>query len=206
MMCFKDSKNPTNAEIEAGEQWEHEDTVASYLLSQCLPDVTVMHIVNCTCAQDCWELITKEFQAKSKYMQANLHQSFLDMHCARGGDICKFLASLSYKKEMLAAAGVHVMEREHEHTILHGIPSELAMFASAILVMAQVSNTSTDLDALANHICKEADHLKLWCPKGGNQGGGKKEATDEALAATTSEGGKRHQKGKCHNCGKPRHW
>ena len=128
------------------------------------------------------------------------------MHCARGGDIREFLASLSYKKETLAAAGVYVMEREHERTILRGIPSELATFASTILVTAQVSNTSTDLDALANHICEEANHLKLQHAKGGNQGGGKKEATDEALAATTSEGSKRRQKGKCHNCGKPRHW
>ena len=93
---------------------------------------------------------------------------------------------------MLAATSVHVMEREHKHTILCSISSELAMFMSTILVAAQVSNTSTDLNALANHICKEANHLKLQHMKGGNQGGGKKEATDEALAATTSEGGKRH--------------
>ena len=202
----KDVKNPTDTEIEVGERWEHEDAVASYLLSQRLPDATVMRMVNCACAQDRWELVTKEFQAKSKYAQANLHQSFLDMHCARGGDVREFLASLSYKKETLAAAGMHVMEREHKHTILCGIPSELATFASTILVAAQVSNTSTDLDALANHICEEADRLKLRCTKGGNQGGGKKEATDEALAATTSEGGKRRRKGKCHNCGKPGHW
>ena len=123
-----------------------------------------------------------------------------------GGDIQEFLASLSYKKEMLAAAGVHVMEREHEHTILHSIPSKLAMFTSTILVTAQFSNTSTNLDALANHIFEEADCLKLCHMKGGNLGGGKKEATDEALATTTSEGSKRCQKGKCHNCSKPRHW
>ena len=164
-----------------------------------------MHMVNCTCAQDHWELVTKEFQAKSKYMQANLHQSFLDMHCTRGGDVWEFLASLSYKKETLVAASMHITEREHKHTILCSIPSKLATFTSTILVMAQVSNTSTDLDALANHICEEANHLKLCHMKGGNLGGGKKEATDEALAATTSEGSKRHQKGKCHNCSKPRH-
>ena len=148
-------------------------------------------MVSCTSAQDHWELVTKEFQAKSKYAQANLHQSFLDLHCVRGGDIQEFLESLSYKKEMLAATGMHVTEREHEHTILCSIPSKLAMFASTILVAAQVFNTSTDLNALENHICEEADHLKPWHMKGGDQGGGKKEATDGALAATTSEGGKR---------------
>ena len=101
---------------------------------------------------------------------------------------------------------MYVTEREHKCTILHGIPSKLATFTSTILVTAQVSNTSTDLNALANHICEEADCLKLQHAKGGNQGGSKKEATDKALATTTSEGGKRHRKGKCHNCGKPGHW
>ena len=57
----KDIKNPTDAEIEAGERWEHEDAVASYLLSQHLPDATIMRMVNCACAQDHWELVTKEF-------------------------------------------------------------------------------------------------------------------------------------------------
>ena len=60
-------------------------TVISYLLSQHLPDANIMCMVSCASAQDQWELVTKEFQAKSKYMQANLHQSFLDMHCIRGG-------------------------------------------------------------------------------------------------------------------------
>ena len=89
MMCFKDSMKitgcwgyfissqprpspsdinmPTDAEIEAGEKWEREDTMASYLLSQRLPNTTVMCIANCATAQDQWELVTKEFQAKSKY-------------------------------------------------------------------------------------------------------------------------------------------
>ena len=89
------------------------------------------------------------------------------------------------------ATGMHVTEREHECIIFCSIPSKLAMFTSTILVVAQVSNISTDLDTLANHICEEANCLKLCCVKGGNLRGGKKEATDEALATTTSEGGKR---------------
>ena len=72
------------------------------------------------------------------------------------------------------AAGMHVMEREHECTILCGIPSKLAMFMSTILVTAQVSNTSTDLNALANHICKEADCLKLWSVKEATREGAKR--------------------------------
>ena len=74
MMCFKDSMKitghwgyfissqlrpspsdvsmPMDAEIEAREKWECKDAMASYLLSQCLSDTTVMHMANCATAQD----------------------------------------------------------------------------------------------------------------------------------------------------------
>jgi len=42
-------------------------------------------------------MATKEYQAKSAYAQADLHQSFLDMHCTKGGDIREFLGNLCYK-------------------------------------------------------------------------------------------------------------
>ena len=58
--------------------------------------------------------MTQEFQAKSAYAKANLHQSFLEICCAKGGDIRKFLANLCYKKEELAAAGVHITDKEYE--------------------------------------------------------------------------------------------
>ncbi len=49
--------------------------------------------------------------------------------------------------------------------------------------------------------------MKIWHGHGQSSQGGKKEATDEALFVTNSEGGKKkHHKGKCHNCGKMGHW
>ena len=47
-----DVSTPMDAEIEAREKWECKDTMASYLLSQCLPDTTVMRMANCATAQD----------------------------------------------------------------------------------------------------------------------------------------------------------
>ena len=152
--------------------------------------------------------MTQEFQAKSAYAKADLHQSFLEMHCAKGGDIREFLANLCYKKEELAATGVHITDKEYKCTILRGIHSELAMFVSHILSSAQIvhGSTSINIDALINQICEEAEQLKTWRAKGQNNQGGKKDSPDEALAATSSEGGKKCRKGKCHNCGKPGHW
>ena len=73
--------------------------MASYLLSQCLPDTTVMHLSNCLTAQEWWETVTKEYQAKSAYTKVDLHQSFLDMHCMKGGDIQEFLHNLFYSEK-----------------------------------------------------------------------------------------------------------
>ena len=114
----KGTSKPTSAEIEAAEMWEYEDTIAQYLLSQRLPDSTVMRLSKCRTAFEQWETITQEYQAKSAFAQADLHQAFLDMRCTKGEDIWKFLANLCYKREELAAAGVQVTEKEYEHTIL----------------------------------------------------------------------------------------
>ncbi len=107
-------------------------------------------------------MVTSEYQAKSSYTQADLQQSFLDMRCAKGEDVREFLASLCYKKEVLAAAGVPVTEKEYQRIILHGIPSELATFASQILFSALIlyNATSVNIDALINQINEKAERLK----------------------------------------------
>src|SRR6267154_2287203 len=202
-----DAAKPTKEEATAIVQWEYEDSVASYLLSQRLPDTTEMRLANCKTTQERWALVTQEYQAKSAYVQADLHQAFLDMRCTKGGNMRDFLASLCCKHEELAAAGVLVTEKEYEHTILRGISSELATFTSHLLSAAQIirGSATIDLDALVNQICEEANRLKSQHTKG--QGGKKDSTTDEALAASASEEGKRQQKkGKCHNCGKSGHW
>jgi hypothetical protein len=119
----------------------------------------------------------------------------------------EFLANLCCKRKELAAAGVSVTEKEYEGTIIQGIPSKLATFASHLMSSASLIQSAApiNLDALVNQICEEADRLKSRRAKG--QGGKKPSTTDEALAATASDDGKRRRrKGKCHNCGKPCHW
>ena len=203
----QDKDNPTDGEIEAAEKWEYEDSVASYLLSQRLPDSAVMRLSSCSTTQEQWEMVTKEYQAKSAYAQADLHQSFLEMRCAKGGDVREFLANLCYKREELVAAGVHVTDKEYERTILRGIPNELATFASHILSSALIIHgaTSIDLDDLIHQICEEAERLKSRCTRGKSGQGGREATTEEVFAAKESTG-RRRRRGKCHDCGKEGHW
>jgi len=202
-----DPANVTTTEAASIEEWEYQDSVASFLLSQRLPDTTAMRLANCSTTMERWALVSSDYQAKSAFAQADLHQAFLDMRCTKGVDVREFLSNLCYKKEELAAAGITITDKEYERTILKGIPNELATFASQLLSSALILNQSAsiNMDALTNQICEEADRLKSR--RGKAQGGKKDSPTDEALAATASDDGRqRRRKGKCHNCGKLGHW
>ena len=133
-------------------------------------------------------MVTKKYQAKSAYAQVDLHQTFLEMRCTKRGDVREFLTSLCCKCEKLAAVGVTVTDKKYERTILKGIPSELATFASHLLFLALIIHDASpvDLDALINQICEKADRLKSRCTKAQ---GAKKDFTDEALSATASNDG-----------------
>src|SRR5712672_2213741 len=202
----KDAGKPTASEIDAAEEWEYEDMVASYLLSLRLPDTIVMHLSGCCTAFEKWEAVSQDYQAKSAYTQADLHRSFMEMRCAKGEDVREFLASLCYRREELATAGVKVTKKEYERTILCSIPSELATFASQLLSSALIIGpaTSIDPDALHNQICEEADRLKSRRARGQPDQGAKRETT-EAFEATESDG-RRQRKGKCRKCGEEGHW
>jgi hypothetical protein len=197
----------TSAEQGAIEAWEYEDSVASYLLYQRLPDAIVMRLSVCSTTHERWEKITREFQAKSAYAQADLHEAFLEMHCAKGEEVRDFLASLCCKREELAAAGVLISEKEYERTILRGIPSELATFASHLLSSALIVHgaTSIDLDALVNQICEEADRLKSQRTRSQPSEGRKSKPETEVFMAA-EPGGRRRRRGKCHKCGEEGHW
>jgi hypothetical protein len=189
-----DPEDVTKEEKEAIEKWEFDDSVASYLLSQKLPDTTVMCLSGCETTKERWDAVTSEYKAKSQYAQADLHQTFLEMRCAKGGDVREFLTNLCCKREELAAAGVTVTKKEYERTILRGILGDLVTFASHLLSSALIVHgaTSINIDALINQICEEAERLKSRNMHGNSGKGGKKDGTtDEALVATTSEDGKK---------------
>jgi len=144
------------------------------------------------------------------YAQNDLEHAFLQMCCPRGGDVWAFLTNLTYKRKELAAASVTISTKDYERTVLRGIPENLAKFAAHLLSSARLihGTASIDTNTLISHICEEAERMKNHCMRDQSNQGGKKEGqTDEALAATSSDGGKKkqHRKGKCHNCGKPGH-
>jgi hypothetical protein len=122
----KHANAPTSVEREAIESWAHEDVVARYLLSQRLPDLIALHLSHYQTAKARWDQLVEEYTAKSVYVQNDLEAAFFKMTCPKGGNVRVFLTNLRYKREELAAAGVHITDEEYQCTLLRGIPDELA--------------------------------------------------------------------------------
>ncbi len=130
------------------------------------------------------------------------------MQCTKRTDVQTFLTSLQYKQEESATVGVQITQREYQHTMLKSLPDKLAKFALQVLTSTCHMGHPLDTDTLINSVIKQSEHLKNRHVHG-QQGQGKKARegnTDEALAATGSEGScRKHHLGNCYNCGKPRH-
>ena len=100
-------------------------------------------------------------------------------------------------------------KKEYEHAILHGIPSELATFASRLLSSALIvhSVSTVDLDALINQICEEVDRLKTRRAGGQHGQQGKTEQkTVRSPSFMATESKRRRCRGKCRKCGEEGHW
>src|SRR6266702_2672092 len=201
---------PTDAEAKAVANWRQDEIVAKYLLSQCLPDSTTVHLKSLTSAKERWTKVKTEFSVKSQYAEADLLTAFLEMCCPRGGDVRTFLGQMRVKCEELAAVGVTMTEKEYRSAIIKSLPEEMSKFASGLLTAVHVlmPTTSIDPDTLIDHISKEANRLAAQRKRdGGTSGKGKNsQSQDEAMVATQGDGGKKRWKGKCHNCGKLGHW
>ena len=63
----KNPKSLIDTKIKAATQWEYQDSMASYLLSQHLLDTTVMRLNSHVTMEEWWTAVTKEYQAKSAY-------------------------------------------------------------------------------------------------------------------------------------------
>jgi len=126
----QDPNNITDAEEQEAQRWECEDVIALCLLGQQLPDEISMDMDEYPTVKEQWDALTLLATPKTAHTQANMHQSFLDMRCLKGGDIREFLSSLKKRRHELTAAGVTVTEPEYKRTIIHGVLDPLSAYAS----------------------------------------------------------------------------
>ena len=199
-------------------KWDKEDNITAYLLSQRIPDDISNEIEALTTSKEQWDAVCGKFKPKSEYAKTDLHQSFLDMKCPKGGDVREFLEGLRSRRHHLCSISVTVTDTEYQRTVLHGILDSLTAFASQMLNSLDIASTYTqkpvDMSRLIDMISDKANQVKTHrALKDQAQNKGKKaDQTDQALAATsTSEHGnnnynRKRRKGKCNHCGREGHW
>ena len=207
--CPKLSDKSKPEEIAAKSQWEKDERSAKSLLTQKIPDSTLMRIFSKTAVKDRWDVIVKEYTEKGAYAQTELRTKFLESRCPDKGNIREFLEELRVKKEELAQVGVTIDEKDYLSTIISSLPYHLSNFASAQLSAAKMfaPTKSIEPDVLMSLLMEEAERQKAQLARRAFRKG--KEEHDEALGVTD---GSRPRKGKgranitCWNCNKKGHY
>jgi hypothetical protein len=83
-------------------QWDKDERSAKSLLTQKIPDSTLMRIHTKKTVVERWTSIVAEYTEKGAYAQTDLRQKFLELRCPSQGNVREFLDNLRVKKEELA--------------------------------------------------------------------------------------------------------
>jgi hypothetical protein len=200
---------PNATEIAAVEQWDKDERSAKSLLTQKIPDSTLMCIHTKRTVQERWEAIVAEYTEKGAYAQTDLRARFLESKCPDEGNVREFLDNLRVKREELASVGVDIDEKDYRSTIISSLPYLLANFASSQLAAARMFAPTKTIapDSLISLISEEYERQKTQ--RSHHSGKAKDDGKDEAMAVGSGSykgKGKSTEKkfpqGVCWNCSK----
>ena len=142
--------------------WEKDERSAKSLLTQKLPDSTLIRVHKEVTVKNRWDAIVHEYTEKGAFAQTEMQAKFLDQKCPDKGDAREFLNSLRTKREELATMGVDIDEKDYRSTIITSLPYHLANFASGQLASAKMYATTKTIapDSLISLISEEADRYR----------------------------------------------
>jgi hypothetical protein len=199
---------PMAAETVAMAQWDKDERSARSLLTQKLPDSTVVLVHGKKTVRERWEAVVREFSRKSAYAQADLRAKFMGTQCPERGNPREFLEGLWMMKEEMVQAGVVVDEKDYFSVIISSLPIALSNFASNQLAAAQfLSSRSMTPDDLLSMLVEESDRQRAQRQRRRGSGKGKDEESDgEALAAGNVKPKRNRANVTCWTCNKVGHY
>ncbi|KIJ22570.1 hypothetical protein M422DRAFT_197022, partial [Sphaerobolus stellatus SS14] len=103
-------------------QWEKNERSSISLLTQKIPDSTLMKVYSKPTVRERWLAIEQEYTQKGAYAQTELRSRFLEMKSRSGDNIRDWLDGLRTKREELASVGVDITEKDYRSTILKSLP------------------------------------------------------------------------------------
>ena len=204
------TSDSSTADIAAKNQWEKDERSAKTLLTQRLPDSTVMEIHSKKTVKERWEAVVKEYTVKGAYAQTEMRAKFLMSRCPEKGNAKDFLRGLRLKKEELAQVGVKISDEDYLSTIISSLPDALSNFASLQMSWTfQQTQQSIDANTLMTMLLQEAERHDLRTQRRKQSTGkGKEDEKNEALAVSTEKPKKKRDMSKitCWNCGHTGHF
>jgi hypothetical protein len=147
----------TDEELAQMAQWDKNEKSVKSLLTQKIPDSTLMHVHTKKTVQKHWAAIVSEYTEKGAYAQMDLRACFLEMRCSDKGNVHEFLDNLWVKCEELVTVGVDIDEKDYRSTIISSLLAALSNFASSQLASAWMWSPAgtISLDKLITLISEE---------------------------------------------------
>lgn len=226
--------NAAETLLHVQEKWDSDEDMALYLLSQRIPDSSLIQLERLKTCKLKWDSLVNEFTQKSLYAQTSLRSEFLRSKCQDGANVRDFLSELRTKRETLSQSGVEISTEDYRATIIQSLPRHLANFASSQLTSMQmaargfallsISGTSgmqssitpdslkkmedVDPDVLIHIISDEYERGQRERALRGPSSKPKKDSKDETLYTSKDSGdkNKRAPRGACWICGKKGHF
>ena len=201
----------TVADTTATDQWDKDEQSAKLLLTQKIPDSTLIRVHKKPTVKERWDAIVAEYTEKGAYAQTELRTKFLESKYSTKTTVREFLDGLRVEKEKLASVGVDIDMKDYRSTIISSLPYALANFASSQLASARLYAPSKTIapDSLISLIAEESERQKVqhlhWQSN-------KPKDEDEAMSVTPGnfqkKGGKGEKKarGVCWTCGEKGHY
>ena len=197
------SSPATDAEIAEETQWVKNERSAKSLLTQKIPDGTLMRIHTKMIIKLHWDMIVLEYTEKGDYAKMEMRAKFLKSKCLEKGDTRDFLMDLQVKREELAKVGVSIDDKDYLSTIISSLPIALSNFAAAHMFLV---SKSINPNVLISLLMEEVDRQKSQQARRHSP---KKETDGEGGEVLSTEEKGRKEKGKrkveCWDCGEKGH-
>ena len=96
----------TTEDTASVDQWDKDERSAKSLLTQKIPDSTLMHINSKWTVKEWWDAIVAKYTEKGAYAQMELQTKVLGSKYSPKMSVCKFLDGLQVEGEKLASVGM----------------------------------------------------------------------------------------------------
>jgi hypothetical protein len=194
------NKQMINEYQKAVAAWNKADALAQKVIATTIGDQPMLHIINCTSAEEMWNKLTSIYEQKSEASIHMLQQNWFSATKKSSDDMATHISKLEDMAHRLRMMGENISDSMIITKILMTLPTNYRHFVSA---WESAPEGERNLVNLTSRLTieesrnsaqedREAEALLSWAPRGKSQ-------RDMDLKG-------RQKTGKCYVCGETGHW